>query len=71
MNIHDAQERALDLMPNRFELILAAATRARQIHRGHQALVEPSEFEKPAVTALREIGAGKIAPDKLRELLRR
>lgn len=68
MNVHDAQERALEFIPNRFGLILAAAERARQLHRGHQPLVEPAPQEKPAVTALREIGEGKLSPERLRQL---
>jgi DNA-directed RNA polymerase subunit omega len=43
---------------NRFELTLAATIRARQIAQGSQALVESRD--KPIVTALREIAAGKV-----------
>ncbi len=43
---------------NRFELVLLAATRARQLERG---VMEPHvawEHDKPTVVALREIEAG-------------
>lgn len=43
---------------NRFELTLAATIRARQIAQGSQALVESRD--KPIVTALKEIAAGKV-----------
>lgn len=45
-------------IPNRFELTLAATIRARQIAQGSQALVESRD--KPIVTALKEIAAGKV-----------
>ena len=45
-------------IPNRFELTLAATIRARQIAQGSQTLVEGRD--KPTVTALREISAGKV-----------
>ena len=55
---------ALKLIPNRFELTLAATNRARQIALGATPLVEPNK-DKPTVIALREIAGGKLG----RELL--
>jgi DNA-directed RNA polymerase subunit omega len=43
---------------NRFELTLAATYRARQIAQGSQPMVDSKD--KPTVTALREIAAGKV-----------
>lgn len=43
---------------NRFELTLAATYRARQLAQGSQPMVESRD--KPIVTALREIAAGKV-----------
>ena len=43
---------------NRFALVILAAERARQLSKGARALVECNN--KPAVTALREIAAGKV-----------
>ncbi len=43
---------------NRFELTLAATYRARQLAQGSQPQVESRD--KPTVTALREIAAGKV-----------
>ena len=46
---------------NRFELVLLATKRARQITRGSTPLVEINN-DKPTVIALREIATGKIDP---------
>jgi DNA-directed RNA polymerase subunit omega len=54
----------IKFFPNRFELTLAATTRARQIALGATPLVEPNK-DKPCVIALREIAGAKIG----RELL--
>ena len=52
-------EDCLDKVDNRFELVLVATKRARQIARGAQPAVEV-ENDKPTVLALREIAAGEI-----------
>jgi DNA-directed RNA polymerase subunit omega len=46
-------------IPNRFELTLAAAFRARQLANGASYLVDESK-DKPTVIALREISEGKV-----------
>ncbi|MBI5919083.1 MAG: DNA-directed RNA polymerase subunit omega [Nitrosomonadales bacterium] len=46
-------------IPNRFELTLAAAYRARQLANGASYLVEESR-DKPTVVALREISEGLV-----------
>lgn len=43
---------------NRFELVLLAAKRARQLERGVMEAHLPWENDKPTVVALREIAAG-------------
>jgi DNA-directed RNA polymerase subunit omega len=58
-------EDCLELVPNRFALVILAAERARQISRGATSLVDCDN--KPAVTALREIAAGMV---KFREDVR-
>ena len=55
---------ALDKIPNRFELTLAATYRARQIHMGSEPLVDIGR-DKPTVAALREIAAGKVGMEIL------
>ena len=52
-------EDCLDYVDNRFELVLLASRRARQIAQGKDAMVE-LENDKPTVVALREIAEGKI-----------
>jgi len=54
----------LEKVDNRFELVLLASRRARQIMEG----AEPSldvENDKPTVVALREIAAGNISEQVL------
>ena len=52
-------EDCLDYVDNRFELVLVAAKRARQLSMGAEPLVE-LENDKPTVLALREIAENKI-----------
>ena len=57
-------EDCLDKVPNRFDLVVLAARRARDITDGRAPLVE-RENDKPTVIALREIAEGKINLDYL------
>lgn len=52
-------EDCLDNVENRFELVLIAAQRARQLAMGAEALV-PEDNDKPTVLALREIAENLI-----------
>ena len=52
-------EDCVERVTNRFELVLMATKRARQIYRGMTPLVV-EENDKPTVLALREIAEGKI-----------
>jgi DNA-directed RNA polymerase subunit omega len=52
-------EDCLDNVDNRFQLVLIAAKRARQIAMGADPLV-PEDNDKPTVIALREIAEGLI-----------
>lgn len=54
----------LKKIPNRFDLTLTAAYRARQLATGATPQVD-ADNDKPAVIALREIAAGKIGVDIL------
>lgn len=53
-------EDCLDFVDNRFELVLLASRRARQIAQGKEPMV-PLENDKPTVVALREIAEGKVS----------
>jgi DNA-directed RNA polymerase subunit omega len=59
-------EDCVKTIPNRFEMTLAAATRARQLAGGATPLVEDDK-DKPTVVALREVAEGKVG----REILNR
>lgn len=61
-------EDCLPFVDNRFQLVLVAARRARQIAMGGQPLV-PIDNDKPTVLALREIAEGKVGPAILDEVL--
>jgi len=52
-------EDCLENVDNRFQLVLVAAKRARELQNGADALV-PEDNDKPTVIALREIAAGLI-----------
>jgi DNA-directed RNA polymerase subunit omega len=54
----------LKIIPNRFEMSLAATYRARQITNGAQPMLEASR-DKPTVISLRELAAGKYGPEIL------
>ncbi|MDF1689414.1 MAG: DNA-directed RNA polymerase subunit omega [Cycloclasticus sp.] len=54
----------LEKLDNRFELVLLASRRARQIMDGAEPSLE-QENDKPTVVALREIAAGNITEEVL------
>jgi DNA-directed RNA polymerase subunit omega len=54
----------LKIIPNRFDMSLAATYRARQITNGAQPMLDPSR-DKPTVIALREMAAGKYGSEIL------
>ena len=59
-------EDCLDNLENRFELILVAAKRARQLANGVEPTIDNHESgDKPTVLALREIAAGHVTRDIL------
>lgn len=59
-------EDCVDKIPNRFELVLAASFRARQLSGGAEPLVDRDRDKNPVV-ALREIAARELQPDNLKE----
>lgn len=54
-------EDCLERVPNRFELVLLGARRAKQLLKGARPLVESDN--KEVVTALREIGEAHVTLD--------
>ena len=57
-------EDCLKNIDNRFELVLTATKRARQIAHGAEPMVE-GENDKPTVLALREIAAGLVDSESI------
>ncbi|MCP4303184.1 MAG: DNA-directed RNA polymerase subunit omega [Gammaproteobacteria bacterium] len=60
-------EDCLEHVENRFDLVLLAARRARQISQGADPLV-PAENDKPTVIALREIAENLINDSSMDEM---
>lgn len=61
-------EDCVDKISNRFELVLVAAQRARNIHSGAALTIERDNDKNPVV-ALREIAAGTVDLDQLKHEL--
>ncbi|MEM8730522.1 MAG: DNA-directed RNA polymerase subunit omega [Pseudomonadota bacterium] len=61
-------EDCVDKVPNRFELVLLAAHRAREVSAGAPITVEKDNDKNPVV-ALREIAEETQSADELRERL--
>ncbi|MFN0217503.1 MAG: DNA-directed RNA polymerase subunit omega [Hyphomicrobium sp.] len=61
-------EDCVDKIPNRFELVLLAAHRARAIANGAAISIEPDNDKNPVI-ALREIAERTLSPDDMRETL--
>ena len=58
-------EDCLENVSNRFELVMVASKRARQMATGGKDPLVEEESDKPTVIALREIADGLITPDIL------
>jgi len=54
----------LRIIPNRFDMSLAATYRARQITNGAQPMLDANR-DKPTVIALRELAGGKYGAEIL------
>lgn len=60
-------EDCLEHVDNRFELVLLATKRARQIANGKQPMLE-WDNDKPTVVALREIAEGMVSMDTVNRI---
>ncbi len=58
----------MDNISNRFDMTLAAATRARQIEKGSALLISEPSNDKATVIALREIAEMKIGTNILNKI---
>ena len=61
-------EDCVEIHPNRFDLVVLAAQRSREISSGAQITVERDDDKNPVV-ALREVAAQNFSPDELKESL--
>jgi DNA-directed RNA polymerase subunit omega len=61
-------EDCIEIVPNRFDLVLLAGQRARQVSSGAQLTVERDNDKNPVV-ALREIAGRSVDTDLLKEAL--
>ena len=61
-------EDCVEIIPNRYELVMLAAQRARDIAAGAVLTIERDNDKNPVI-ALREIANESIAPDVLKESL--
>jgi DNA-directed RNA polymerase subunit omega len=61
-------EDCVDKIPNRFDLVLLAAQRARQVSGGAELTIDRDRDKNPVV-ALREIAEETIRPDDLKDTL--
>jgi DNA-directed RNA polymerase subunit omega len=59
-------EDCVEEIPNRFELVILAAERAKRIGSGAPVTIDRDNDKNPVV-ALREIATGNVDPDALRE----
>jgi DNA-directed RNA polymerase subunit omega len=61
-------EDCLENVENRFDLVMIASKRARQLQTGGKDPLVPEDNDKPTVMALREIAAGHIGYGILDEI---
>lgn len=62
-------EDCLKHVDNRFELVLTASERARQLTKGAEQRLEGlSSRTKPTIVALRELAEGAITPDEIKAI---
>ena len=61
-------EDCVDKIPNRFDLVLIAAKRARQISGGAELTIDRDRDKNPVV-ALREIAEETVVPDELQDAI--
>ena len=61
-------DKCVDMIGNRFDLVLVASARVREIRRGARALVDNSNNSSPTVLALKEIEQGKVGREYLRKV---
>jgi DNA-directed RNA polymerase subunit omega len=61
-------DKCVEMIGNRFNLVLVAVTRTREIKRGSKPLVDNINNSTPIVTALKEIENGKVGIEYLKKI---
>ena len=61
-------EDCLEVVPNRFSLVLVAAERTKQLLQGTRPTIDLSDDNKEVVTALREVAARAFTIDESKVL---
>lgn len=61
-----SSEEAVQAIGNRFDLVLIAAQRVRELKRGHRSTLNTKEG--PIVTALQEVEAGLVGREYLKRI---
>jgi DNA-directed RNA polymerase subunit omega len=61
-------DKCVEMIGNRFNLVLVAAQRARELRRGSRPLVENINNSTPIVLALKEIEQGKVGIEYLKKI---
>jgi len=61
-------DKCVEMIGGRFNLVLVAAQRVRELRRGSRPLVDNSNNSAPCVLALKEIEQGKIGIEYLKKI---
>jgi DNA-directed RNA polymerase subunit omega len=61
-------DKCVEMIGNRFNLVLVAAQRARELRRGSRPLVDNINNTTPVVLALKEIEQGKVGIEYLKKI---
>jgi DNA-directed RNA polymerase subunit omega len=61
-------EKCVEMIGNRFNLVLIASQRTRELRKGYRPLVNNSNDSTSVVLALKEIEQGKVGIEYLRKI---
>ena len=61
-------DKCVENIGSRFDLVLVAALRVRELKRGHRSLLNTATKNGTTITALAEIEAGLVGRDYLRKI---
>ena len=61
-------QKAIAMIGNKFDMVLIAAARARELKRGKKSTMAGADASSPIVTALTEIEVGLVGREYLRKL---